>query len=320
MQEFFKHFFSPKNLFGIIISGGCIYWSFSNFNLDDFFNHVQSINYYFFILASLLLILSVLIRSFRWMLFFKDGEIKNLQLFELFKNEMIGYFGNNIFPLRLGDVLRVTKISKVTKMSQSYLLGTIVAERIIDILSLLIFLLLIFPFFWNSPIVAKILYEFNFIDFEIVYIIIFLLLLLFVYVLFKKTNLIDWNSFVSAFSNLIGFNKIFKIFILSLSVWSIYLLNIIIISCSMPAIENFTFLNSLLLLVFITLSIVVLPAAPGTIGTFQAAVIFIMTSSLFNYSKNEAASFSIILHAYSYITYSIIGGYFFLKSNIDIDT
>ena len=34
MQEFFKHFFSPKNLFGIIISGGCIYWSFSNFNLD----------------------------------------------------------------------------------------------------------------------------------------------------------------------------------------------------------------------------------------------------------------------------------------------
>ena len=35
--------------------------------------------------------------------------------------------------------------------------------------------------------------------------------------------------------------------------------------------------------------------------------------------RHSAESFSIILHAYSYITYSIIGGYFFLRSNIKVN-
>ena len=68
-----------------------------------------------------------------------------------------------------------------------------------------------------------------------------------------------------------------------------------------------------------TLSIVIVPSAPGTIGTFQAAVILVMTSNLFGYDIYQAMSFSIILHAYSYITYFIIGGYFFLKSNVKIN-
>jgi len=43
-----------------------------------------------------------------------------------------------------------------------------------------------------------------------------------------------------------------------------------------------------------------------------------MTSNLLGYKESEASSFAIILHAYSYITYSIIGGYFFLKSNLKL--
>ena len=63
----------------------------------------------------------------------------------------------------------------------------------------------------------------------------------------------------------------------------------------------------------------ILPSAPGAIGTFQASIIFVMTSRWFGYENSDAMSFSIILHAYSYITYSIIGGYFFLNSNIKAD-
>ena len=39
-------------------------------------------------------------------------------------------------------------------------------------------------------------------------------------------------------------------------------------------------------------------------------------NDLLEFSNQEASSFSIILHAYSYITYSIIGGFYFFKSNI----
>ena len=316
-----NYFFSPKNLLGLFISGLCIYWSFRNFDSDIFINQIKSINIYLFVFAALLLILTVFIRSFRWLLFFNSEESKKLKLFDLFKNQMIGYFGNNIFPLRLGDLLRVSKMSRATSMLPSYLLGTIVAERIIDILSLLLLLLLAFPFIWNHELIANTFLNFQYINLNNFYFYIFILLVLslIIYFLFKNNKFIDWNSFISAFANIRGCKKIVKIIILSSLIWIIYLLNIIIISNSMAGISSFTISDSFLLLVFITFSIVVLPSAPGTIGTFQAAVIFIMTSSLFNYDKSTALSFSIVLHSYSYITYSFIGGYFFLRSNVELN-
>ena len=322
IYRFMKHFFSSKNLIGFIISGLCIYWSFNNFQFEDFSKHIKSINYYLFIMASSILIFSVLIRSIRWLLFFKDEETKSLTLLKLFKNEMIGYFGNNIFPLRLGDLLRVSKMSKSTQMSQSYLLGTIVAERIIDIVSLFILLIVFLIFFWNNPMVYG-LYKtlYGIIDFNNFIIYLFILAFLFVsgYFLLRKSDLFSWSLFKSAFLNIKGCKKIFKIIFLSLLIWGIYLLNIIIISYSMPGIDNLSIIDSFLLLIFVTLSIIILPSAPGTIGTFQASVIFVMTSSLFGYERSQAVSFSIILHAYSYITYSIVGGYFFLKSNVKLN-
>ena len=316
-----NYFFSPKNLLGIFVSGLCIYWSFRNFDSDIFINQIKSINIYLFVFAALLLILTVFIRSFRWLLFFNNEESRKLKLFDLFKNQMIGYFGNNIFPLRLGDLLRVSKMSRATSMLPSYLLGTIVAERIIDILSLLLLLLLAFPFIWNHELIVDTFSNLQYIDLNNFYFYIFILLFLslIIYFLFKNNKFIDWNSFILAFANIRGCKKIVKIIILSSLIWIIYLLNIIIISNSMTGISSFTILDSFLLLVFITFSIVVLPSVPGSIGTFQAAVIFIMTSSLFNYDKSTALSFSIVLHSYSYITYSFIGGYFFLRSNVELN-
>ena len=316
-----NYFFSPKNLLGIFISGLCIYWSFRNFDSDIFISQIKSINIYLFVFAALLLILTVFIRSFRWLLFFNSEESRKLKLFDLFKNQMIGYFGNNIFPLRLGDLLRVSKMSRATSMSPSYLLGTIVAERIIDILSLLLLLLLAFPFIWNHELIANTFSNLQYVDLNNFYFYIFILLFLslIIYFLFKNNKFIDWSSFISAFANIRGCKKIVKIIILSSLIWIIYLLNIIIISNSMTGVSSFTISDSFLLLVFITFSIVVLPSVPGAIGTFQAAVIVIMTSSLFNYDKPTALSFSIVLHSYSYITYSFIGGYFFLRSNVELN-
>ena len=99
-----QRFSSFRNLAGLIISFGCIYWSFANFNFDEFINYYKSINYFFFIIAIIVLIFSVIIRSIRWSLFFKEEELYNISLFELFKNQMIGYFGSNIFPFKLGDL------------------------------------------------------------------------------------------------------------------------------------------------------------------------------------------------------------------------
>ena len=52
---------------------------------------------------------------------------------------MIGHFGNNILPLRLGELIRVYIVSKDWQISKSYVLGTIILERLLDAITFVFF-------------------------------------------------------------------------------------------------------------------------------------------------------------------------------------
>ena len=56
---------------------------------------------------------------------------------------MIGYFGNAVFPFRMGELLRAFALSKDTKIETSTAFGSILLERIIDMLGL-VFTMIIF--------------------------------------------------------------------------------------------------------------------------------------------------------------------------------
>ena len=49
------------------------------------------------------------------------------------------------------------------------------------------------------------------------------------------------------------------------------------------------------------------------IGTFHAAVKYTMVD-LFAFTPNEGNSFAILMHAYGYILLTLLGAYYFLKS------
>ena len=315
----FKNYFSIKNFIGFTISLICIYWSFINFNFNEFYTYSKSINYYYFFLAIFLLIITVFIRSLRWSLFFDSSKTKSFNVYSLFKNEMIGYFGNNIFPLKLGDLLRVSIMSKQTKISKTYLLGTIVLERFIDMISLFLFTLLFICFFWQEFATSYVFFQDRLVVFEygFIFVILISVALIIAYLLIKnKQGLVKINLFFSSIKNIKNSKSIFKIILESLFIWLIYLMNVTLISYSCG--YDFSIFQSVVLLVSITVAMII-PSAPGMIGTFEVAVTSVMLSDLFNFDSQDATSFSIILHAYSYISYSIIGGYYFFKSNIKHD-
>ena len=87
-------------ILGILISGVSLYFSLitlDDFNLNDISKTLHNINYLNIAIGCLLLIFSIIIRSIRWKLFFtQDVDLKLL-----FKGQLIGYFGSNVFPLRL---------------------------------------------------------------------------------------------------------------------------------------------------------------------------------------------------------------------------
>ena len=124
----------PKAFAGIFISVGGIYWAFKDFQFVEFSNSIQRINYLFLLLATLFLWGSVWFRAIRWRYLYRKEVLPTTA--SLYRAELMGYFGNNVLPLRLGELMRAYLIGREWHLPKSYVFGTIVLERILDAISL----------------------------------------------------------------------------------------------------------------------------------------------------------------------------------------
>ena len=87
----------------IVISSLYIFINNSNGEIDfhHLFNNIYN-NLILLLLASILLVISVLLRAIRWKFLLNvDTNVMNL-----FSAQLIGYFVNNILPIRIGDIIK----------------------------------------------------------------------------------------------------------------------------------------------------------------------------------------------------------------------
>jgi len=297
---------SPKAITGIIVSLGGIYWAFKDFNYIEFKRSMQQIDLVYFLFATIFLWISVWFRGLRWKWLFKGSSSPSVS--SLYRAELIGYFGNNVLPLRLGELLRAYIVGKENNFSKSFVFGTIVLERLMDMLALTFFgiiLLFLYPFeeAWISHYLLK--------GGVVILLIIITLTIL---SRFKSNN--ASNKFLSILNQIldgllsIRKQKIIPVVITSLLIWSIYLLDVYLIQKAFQF--NLSWAQALVVLVISSL-VLSIPSAPGMIGTFHAAVKYTMVD-LFAFTPNEGNSFAILMHAYGYILLTLLGAYYFLKS------
>lgn len=104
---------------------------------------LKTANYWLIIPVFLMLSLSHLIRALRWKILMQPLGYKP-SLPNTFFAVMIGYLANLAVP-RLGEVLKCTIIAKYEKVPAEKIVGTIVAERVFDVVCLgIVFLLALF--------------------------------------------------------------------------------------------------------------------------------------------------------------------------------
>ena len=135
----------PKAVAGIIISALAIIWTFWDFRFLEFANSIQQVNYLYLLLVTLFLLSSVWLRALRWRWLFKIDALPTTT--SLYRAEMIGYFGNNVLPLRLGELMRAYLIGREWHLSKNYVFGTVVLERLLDTLTLVFFSFLLILFY-----------------------------------------------------------------------------------------------------------------------------------------------------------------------------
>lgn len=96
--------------------------------------------YIFLVPATIMLLISHYVRALRWKILIQPLGY-NPSRTNTFLAVMVGYWANLAVP-RLGEVLKCTILSRYEKVPADKLVGTIVAERAFDVVSLLIIFLI----------------------------------------------------------------------------------------------------------------------------------------------------------------------------------
>jgi len=151
-----------KFLLFFSVSSFLFWWVYREQNTAELlFTIKNKVNYYWIAFSLFFGLLSHISRTIRWNLLIESLG-KKPRTINTFLAVMVGYFANLALP-RMGEISRCGIISKYEDISFSKLVGTVVLERVLDIIMLLIFLLIalstqfgvISDFFTNNPQVSE---------------------------------------------------------------------------------------------------------------------------------------------------------------------
>lgn len=140
--------------FGICISLLFLFLIFHNISLKDFLDSIKTFNLIYAIPATITYALSYIVRSFRWKQLLTVS--KDIKFSSVLKALYIGYMANTLLPARMGELYRAHIIGTDQNIKRSAALGSIVAERIFDGLTLFTLLVILISLVYNTPILIEI--------------------------------------------------------------------------------------------------------------------------------------------------------------------
>lgn len=135
-----RRVFSLPTLLSFGIAAAFVFFLATRFNLDwsDTWDNVRGMNPWLYVLALLLYYLSFSFRGLRWRILARNALVHSspgarlpsvVQCSQLI---ILGWFVNSITWLRMGDAYRAYAFAEDSKGSFSWSLGTILAERVLD--------------------------------------------------------------------------------------------------------------------------------------------------------------------------------------------
>ena len=107
-------------------------------DIGRLFEALAGANYLFVAPAVGLYMVSVLFRTLRWQQLLR--HMRPVGLLRLYPVVVVGYMANNLLPMRLGELVRSYYVSEREGISKTSALVTIFIERLLDALTLLLFI------------------------------------------------------------------------------------------------------------------------------------------------------------------------------------
>lgn len=310
-------------LIGLLVSAFFIYFMIlPGLRLAEVGQTLREANYWWIIPGVMVYFVGLWARAWRW--HYALRHLKPVPVARLYPLVCIGYFGNNVYPLRAGEFIRSYVLRQQEQIPFTSSLATVFIERIFDGLVMLLFVFLALPF---APLPAE-----------------FRSLVIFLTVAFLAATVVfiwmavqpqriagfyGWFAqrllpdrirvpldtifarFMEGLGSLSSGYDVLMIFGTSIVIW---LMETVKYWFVMHGFDFHVGFIVLMLMNGIVNIATTLPAAPGHVGTFDGPGIEILRS--FGVSKEVATGYTLTLHAALWLPVTLVGAWYFWRKQL----
>ncbi|MFO8236514.1 MAG: lysylphosphatidylglycerol synthase transmembrane domain-containing protein [Bacteroidales bacterium] len=321
MKRRFKNLF--QTLGGALIGFIFLYFTLRDKPLDLIFENILESKWIFVVLNGCFLALTFFLRALRWRILVQNLGYELIKRRNIVLAVTMGYFVNSFTP-KLGEFIRCLYLRKTTSVPVVRSLGSVVSERIYDLLVLALGLLTVFILEFDrlyrlfNRFIENNVEELSLFGSQIfVYFLILVVVGLGVYLMISRGLHVKikklLGEFFEAIKNTLYLRKYTQFLILTILIWAALIAMNYVALKALPATEDSSWYFAVIVL-FVGGIGWALPT-PGGIGTTHYFIYQLFF--IFNLDPHAGVSFGILSNGLTFI-YSLIFGfvallYFFLR-------
>ena len=301
---------------GLLISVVATWFALKDIKFGEVAKTFGNLNWWLLALSFIPYFIPLFLKVTRWQLLFTPGP--KVSLHRLWATLMMSYFFNTVLPARLGEVVRAYALSRSEKIGTVRVLSTILLEKILDVMTMFIFLVGLLPFLnirddLKTPalIVGGIMVG------------AFLICMLMAAFRKQSEALIGWflkplpgrfrekilglvKEVLDVLVLLLDFKLSLNLWAQSIFLWVFVVLNYMMVGWCLNI--PLTFEIALVLMIALNLGMAV-PSAPGYVGVFEGLTVFAMLP-FFPGQESQMLSLGLVLHVGGFLPVIILGAYY----------
>ncbi len=295
---------------GLLIGGIFMYMTLRQVDFHNVAHYISQANWGWAVAGAFVYCSAFLLRAVRWQHLLEP--IKPIEFKKSFAYLILGYFMNNVLPLRMGEFLRAFFTGTKLGISRTGVFATIVVERIFDgvayiCLFLLTVLILPFPQWARGSLIGG-----SILFFGVLTILILLshhqekVMKLYAYIpvpaKIKPRLEKILNNFITGLSILTDWKMLLLVIVVSIAVWAIE--GTVFYMFSHAFHLTLSIFQCFLVMIVIGLGCM-LPPAPGFVGTVE--FLGVTSLSFMGINKNQAFGYILVLHFTQLLAISVLG-------------
>lgn len=320
-----------KGIYGIIgtliVAGGLLLLA-THVDFEQIAISLRDADVRYFIPAIFFTVLALYTRAVRWHLLLG----KRMNFWRCFHISNIGYMLNSVVPFRLGEFVRIGLANQPPKpIAYVTTASTIVVERVIDILALMVMLAVSLAWLPVADYISA--------TTTIIGILAVIAMMLMVVVahrpvvarvpmhwvldrapVLRKFNIeARFDELIGGLAPLTSWSAVFGIVVWSVLSWvttlivGYVLLYAIFPSASWPAVILYTALSA-----FAVAAVSAVSYVPSALGPYQASVVVALNIAGFAEPAGAPVAFAIILHLITFVVYLALGGIGLMQQSVSL--